>query len=64
LHVEVRVAARRSVETWPIQYGLNHSLTGVRLAPAKAVINNAQLGTAPQTLNPNGSVFTGATRHV
>ncbi len=46
------------------QYGLNHSLTGVGLAPAQAVINDAQLGTAPQTLNPNGSVFTGATRLV
>jgi Ca2+-binding RTX toxin-like protein len=46
------------------QYGLNRNLTGIGLTPAQSVLNDAQLGTAAQTLHPVGSVFTGSVRLV
>ncbi len=46
------------------QYGLNGSLAGIGLAPAQAVISDAQFAAQAQTLHSLGSLQTGAVRLV
>lgn len=44
------------------QYNLNNSLAGMGLASAQTVMNDANFGTAPQTLKPQAELQTGAVR--